>query len=178
MIDQIGLKSSFKIASDDQTGCSIVFQIYKNILAKDACPVVLDDKPQEQWNIKSECSSSDIGGDGASNDCTVENINVFPTNQMKKSDQEMVNNISIQEIHEINNILINPVNVLIVDDSISFQQSFKVLLQQIKQIKLIKQVYDGQQAIDVIREQGNNFDIVFLDTDIPVVKGKKVLQLI
>lgn len=68
--------------------------------------------------------------------------------------------------------------ILLVDDNQAFLKVFTKLLQTSFNtiIEVIDQASDGQECIDLV--QKNNYDLVFMDMEMPVVNGVEATRFI
>jgi two-component system NarL family response regulator len=66
--------------------------------------------------------------------------------------------------------------VLIADDERLFRESLKILLETAKDIRVVAQAADGQEA--VLRARETEPDIALLDVDMPKMDGTKAAKLI
>lgn len=64
--------------------------------------------------------------------------------------------------------------ILIVDDTKSIHAYVKMMLNKINQVTT-ESVYNGMQAVDLLKER-NNFDLIFLDWEMPVLNGPETLK--
>jgi DNA-binding NarL/FixJ family response regulator len=69
-----------------------------------------------------------------------------------------------------------PLKLLIADDERLFRQSLKILLETAKDIRVVAEAADGQEAVVKTRETAP--DIVLLDVDMPKMDGIKAAKLI
>ncbi len=69
-----------------------------------------------------------------------------------------------------------PLRLLIADDERLFRQSLKVLLETAKDLKVVAEAADGQEAVIKARETGP--DIALLDVRMPKMDGIKAAKLI
>lgn len=70
----------------------------------------------------------------------------------------------------------NPVNVMLVDDSNIIRGVLRRALGKDKDIKVLKSVSDGQQALDALSEKGGDkIDVIILDIEMPVMDGMTAL---
>jgi DNA-binding NarL/FixJ family response regulator len=69
-----------------------------------------------------------------------------------------------------------PLKLLIADDERLFRQSLKVLLETAKDIRVVAEAADGQEAVVKTRETAP--DMVLLDVDMPKMDGIKAAKLI
>ena len=69
-----------------------------------------------------------------------------------------------------------PVKLLIADDERLFRQSLKILLETAKDIKVIAEAADGQEAVVKARQTAP--DMALLDVDMPKMDGIKAAKLI
>lgn len=69
-----------------------------------------------------------------------------------------------------------PLKLLIADDERLFRQSLKVLLETAKDIRVVAEAADGQEAVVKARETAP--DMVLLDVDMPKMDGIKAAKLI
>jgi DNA-binding NarL/FixJ family response regulator len=69
-----------------------------------------------------------------------------------------------------------PLKLLIADDERLFRQSLKVLLETAKDIKVVAEAADGQEAVVKTRQTAP--DLVLLDVDMPKMDGIKAAKLI
>jgi YesN/AraC family two-component response regulator len=64
--------------------------------------------------------------------------------------------------------------LLIADDERLFRQSLRKLLESVKDIKVVAEAADGQEA--VLRTQDKEPDIALLDVRMPKMRTKKILS--
>jgi DNA-binding NarL/FixJ family response regulator len=69
-----------------------------------------------------------------------------------------------------------PLKLLIADDERIFRQSLKILLETAKDIKVVAEAADGQEAVVKARETAP--DLALLDVDMPKMDGIKAAKLI
>ena len=69
-----------------------------------------------------------------------------------------------------------PLKLLIADDERLFRQSLKILLETAKDIKVVAEAADGQEAVIKCREMEP--DIALLDVRMPKMDGIKAAKLI
>ena len=69
--------------------------------------------------------------------------------------------------------------VLIVDDSSYNLFVMQELLQTIPVIKIIKTAMNGQECLDLLKEnKSQSFDVVFLDIQMPIMDGMQTIKII
>ncbi len=61
------------------------------------------------------------------------------------------------------------INVIVVDDHKIFMDGFKMVIESIKDVKLIGQAFNGKEFIDLIKKK--KADVVFMDINMPVMNG-------
>lgn len=69
-----------------------------------------------------------------------------------------------------------PINILIADDERLFRQSLRKLLEGVKDLRVVAEAADGQEA--VVRAQEKEPDIALLDVRMPKMDGIKAAKLI
>ena len=67
--------------------------------------------------------------------------------------------------------------VLLVEDSEADQFYNKVILERFDPNIEILQAYDGQEALDMLDEMGEQPDLIFLDINMPVMDGHEFLEI-
>jgi CheY-like chemotaxis protein len=69
--------------------------------------------------------------------------------------------------------------VLIVHDSSYNLFVMQELLQTIPAIKIIKTAMNGQECLDLLKEnKSQSFDVVFLDIQMPIMDGMQTIKII
>jgi len=63
------------------------------------------------------------------------------------------------------------INLLIVDDRDIVRDAFKVLLAKFPEVNINNEAVDGEQAIKLISDNANNYDIVLMDINLPKMNG-------
>jgi len=63
--------------------------------------------------------------------------------------------------------------ILIVDDSVVYQKSLTKILEK---TYIVLQAYDGQEATEILLEQGRDISLIFLDLMMPVMDGYEFLK--
>jgi CheY-like chemotaxis protein len=70
------------------------------------------------------------------------------------------------------NTFLEKKKVLIVDDSSYNIFVMKEILQTIPAVKLIKTAMNGQECLDLLKEnKSESFDVIFLDIQMPIMDG-------
>ena len=64
--------------------------------------------------------------------------------------------------------------VLIIDDTKSVHAYVKMILNQVKEIT-IESVFNGSQGVELLKNN-NNFDLILLDWEMPIMNGPETLQ--
>ncbi len=67
--------------------------------------------------------------------------------------------------------------ILIVDDTKSIHTFVKELLKKRADLQFAD-AYNGQEAVEVINKSANEFDLVLLDWEMPIMTGPEALQAI
>lgn len=71
------------------------------------------------------------------------------------------------------------INVLVVEDNLYYSKNLiNLLLSTNKNVKLYKIITDGKEAINTIKTENNNIDIVLLDLSLPNLDGLDILKYI
>ena len=80
----------------------------------------------------------------------------------------------VNKNHNVSNGL-NKTKVLVVDDSMI---NIKIITKKLeKTLCELYVAYDGRQAIEILRKNENNIDIIFMDTVMPVMDGIAATQV-
>ena len=66
------------------------------------------------------------------------------------------------------------IKILIIDDTRSVHMFVKKLLAQ-GHVTEVASVYNGQEALDLLK-QNSDFDLIFLDWNMPIMEGPETLQ--
>lgn len=70
----------------------------------------------------------------------------------------------------------NKVKLLMVDDNVNLVGLVKEYFKENKDIELVLEAYDGEQGIEIITDQQNNYDVILLDLIMPNKDGMYVLE--
>ncbi|EAS07296.2 response regulator receiver domain protein (macronuclear) [Tetrahymena thermophila SB210] len=155
-------KDNIKVKSIKDQGSSFSFKIYRRLQQVDS--------PKRKANtILSSNKQQNLLGQNQKYGLNLKNnleLNI------DDNDQEIttaINQNDTQKICDfIQNLLTRPYKMLIVDD-VQFNISvFKCMLHQLQNVTF-DHAYNGQQAIDKLKK--NNYDIVFMDINMPVMDG-------
>ncbi len=63
------------------------------------------------------------------------------------------------------------INLLLVDDRDIVRDAFKVLLTKFPEVNINNEAVDGEQAIKLISDNADNYDIVLMDINLPKMNG-------
>ncbi|MEQ8477209.1 response regulator transcription factor [Fulvivirga sp.] len=70
------------------------------------------------------------------------------------------------------------INVFIVDDHQIVRDGVKALLKNVEGIKIVNEASNGQEAIDLIRQNPKDIDVVIMDITMPEMDGVQATKLI
>ncbi|KAL4427021.1 hypothetical protein ABPG74_000976 [Tetrahymena malaccensis] len=157
-------KDNIKVKSIKDQGSSFSFKIYRRLQ--------LVDSPKRKANaILTSNQQQNLLGQNQKFGLNLNMKNNMELN-IDDNDQEIttaINQNDTQKICDfIQKLLTRPYKMLIVDD-VQFNISvFKCMLHQLQNVTF-DHAYNGQQAIDKLKK--NNYDIVFMDINMPVMDG-------
>mgnify|MGYP003642841401 CR=1 FL=1 len=70
------------------------------------------------------------------------------------------------------------INILLVDDRDVIRDGLKVLLGKYPRINIKQEAIDGEQAVNVIKKNPNQYDIILMDINLPKMNGMEATRQI
>jgi DNA-binding NarL/FixJ family response regulator len=70
------------------------------------------------------------------------------------------------------------INILLVDDRDVIRDSLRVLLAKYPRINIAQEAIDGEEAVQIVKENPYQFDIVLMDINLPKMNGMEATRQI